>query len=194
MPYTVVNSQSNLQARLPALPATLPKTQADWTAFLQIVQQWGQALQQQPHPPNVIPAEFQTFSTAAGSAVLAALTAVGCTPGIDTTDTYYGGASLGVAAISTGDTLAFSGFPISIAPASRWFVAFQVLASAGLNGTLAVKTSGGTTISESFTVPASASWQTVWGLFDLTQCPDPQATLQWTFGAGSGATCAIDGI
>lgn len=191
MPCTVVNSQSNLQARLPQLPATLPKTQADWTAFLQIVQQWGQALQQQPPVPNVIPAEFQTFSVAAGPAVLAALLASSCTPAIDTTDTYYGGASLGVTGISSGGFIAFAGNPISISAATRWFCSFAILAPSGCTGSLSVATASGT-ITETFVVPASASWQQVWGLFDLTKFPDVKATWQITF--TSTASVAIDGM
>lgn len=192
MPCTVVNSQSNLQARLPSLPQNLPRAQGDWIAVLNALNAWGQILKQESHAPNVIPSQFQTFTTTAASAVTAALTAVNCTPSVDGTTQYYGGASLKIVIGATGATLTFSGYPISIAAATRWFGAFQILAPAGCTGSLAVKTSAGHAVTESFTVPASASWQQVWGLFDLRAYADTQAT--WTLTFTSTATVWLDGM
>src|SRR5579859_1379671 len=165
MVCTVVNSQSQVQARLPALPSQLPKTQGDWTAFVNNLNQWAGALQQQQHPPNVIPAQFQTFQTSAATPVLAALTAVNCTPSVDATNLYYGTASLKVASITSGGTLSLTGTPIPIAAGTRWFCSFQILAPSGCTGTLTVY-SGSNSVAESFTVSSSSAWQQVWGLLD----------------------------
>lgn len=170
----------------------MPTSQAQWQSFLNSLQQWAMALQQQNHPPNVIPSQFQTFLTSSAAPVLAALTAVNCTPSIDAANKYYGAASLKVASITAGGTLTFSGTPIAISPATKWFCSFQILAPSGCTGSLTVKTSGGSTVTESFTVPSSASWQQVWGLFDLSQYSDPQATWVLTF--TSTATVNLDGM
>lgn len=192
MSCTVVNSQSQVQSRLPTLPQTLPKTQADWNALLATLNQWGSILQQASHAPNVIPSQFQTFTVSAATAVIAALSAANCTPSVDATRQYYGAASLKAVISTTGATLAFSGYPISIAPASRWFASFQIYAPSGCTGSLTVKTSAGHTVTESFTVSALAEWQQVWGLFDLRAYGDTQATCELTF--SSTATVWLDGL
>ena len=192
MSCTTVNSQSQVQARLPPLPAQLPTTQGQWTAFLNTLNAWAQALQQETHPPNVIPSQFQTFTTAAASSTVAALTASNCTPSVDATLQYYGAASLKVVISATGATLSFTGFPISMAAATRWFASFQIYAPSGCTGTLAITTGAGHTVSESFVVSSLAGWQQVWGLFDLRQYADTTATWQFTF--TSTATVHIDGM
>jgi len=192
MTCTVVNSQSTLKSQLPPIPGTMPTNQGQWTQFVNTLNQWAQALKQDQHTPNVIPSQFQTFTTAAAPAVIAALTAVNCTPSVSASQQYYGAASLEVVVSSTGATLKFTGTPISIAAATRWFCSFQIYASAGLTGSLAVTTSGSHTLTEAFTVPASASWQQVWGLFDLRAYSDPQATWEFTF--NTTGTVYIDGM
>jgi len=187
-----VNSQAQLQSRLPSIPQQLPQTQADWNAFLATLNQWGAILQQANHSPNVIPTQFQTFTPSAASAVIAALSATNCTPSVDNTQQYYGGASLKVVIGATGAILAFAGFPISIAAATRWFCGLQILAPSGCTASLKVSTSAGHSVTESFTVPSSASWQQVWGLFDLRQYADTQAT--WTLTFTSTATVWLDGM
>ena len=192
MPCTVVNSQAQTQARLPSLPSSMPGVpQGAWTSFLQTLNAWAQILQQESHAPNVLPAQFQTFAANAATPVLAAFTAANCTPSIDATTQYYGGASLKVAIAAAGATLSFTGTPISIAAASRWFAAFSVLATGGCTGSLTVKTAS-TTITESFDVPAGTGWQQVWGLFDLRAIADTQATWELTF--TSTATVWLDGL
>src|SRR5581483_5170759 len=181
MPCQVVNSQAQLAARLPSLPQQMPTTQAGWTAFLNALNASLQLLKQEQHAPNVLPALFQTFPVSAAAAAVAALTATSCTPSVDNTEQYYGAASLKVAISATGATLTFTGNPIAIAAASRWFCAFQVLAASGVTGSLTVSTSGGHSITESFTVAASAAWQQVWGLFDFRAYPDTQATWEFMF-------------
>ncbi len=192
MPCTVVNSQAQTQARLPSLPSSMPGVpQGAWTSFLQTLNAWAQILQQESHAPNVLPAQFQTFAANAATPVLAAFTAANCTPSIDATTQYYGGASLKVAIAAAGATLSFTGTPISIAAASRWFAAFSVLATGGCTGSLTVKTAT-TTLTESFDVPAATGWQQVWGLFDLRAIGDTQATWELTF--TSTATVWLDGL
>lgn len=187
-----VNSQAQLQSRLPSIPQQLPQTQADWNAFLATLNQWGAILQQQNHPPNIIPSQFQTFTTTSASAVIAALSATNCTPSVDNSEQFYGGASLKVVIGAAGATLAFTGFPISIAQATRWFCALQILAPSGCTASLTVSSSAGHSVTESFIVASSASWQQVWGLFDLRQYPDTQAT--WTLTFTSTATVWLDGM
>ncbi len=192
MPCTVVNSQAQTQARLPSLPSSMPGVpQGAWTSFLQTLNAWAQILQQESHAPNVLPAQFQTFAANAATAVLAAFTAANCTPSIDATTQYYGGASLKVAIAAAGATLSFTGTPISIAAASRWFAAFSVLATGACTGSLTIKTAT-TTLTESFDVPAATGWQQVWGLFDLRAIGDTQATWELTF--TSTATVWLDGL
>lgn len=192
MPCTVVNSQAQTQARLPSLPSSMPGVpQGAWTSFLQTLNAWAQILQQESHAPNVLPAQFQTFAANAATPVLAAFTAANCTPSIDATTQYYGGASLKVAIAASGAALSFTGTPISIAAASRWFAAFSVLATGGCTGSLTVKTAT-TTLTESFDVPAATGWQQVWGLFDLRAIGDTQATWELTF--TSTATVWLDGL
>lgn len=187
----VVNSQSQLQTRLPALPANLPTTQAEWNNVTNILQRWGQALQQQTHAPNVIPSQFQTFSTASASAVLAALTSSNCTPSIGGAGV-YGANTLELNSLTNPATVGFAGTPIAIAAATRWFCAFQIFAASGATGSLTVKTSSGATVTESFTVPASGSPQQLWALVDLSANSDTQAT--WTFTFTSTAAVALDGL
>jgi hypothetical protein len=170
----------------------LPQTQADWNSFLAQLNQWAAILQQESHAPNVIPSQLQTFTVAASAAVIAALSATNCTPSVDNSQQYYGAASLKVAIASAGATLALAGYPISIAPASRWFAAFQVYAPAGCTGSLTITTSAGHSVTEAFTVPAAGSWQQVWGLFDLRPYADTQATWKFTF--TSTATVWLDGL
>ena len=192
MPCSVVNSQQNLQARLPTLPQSLPKTQAEWTAFLNSLGTSLQILKQETHPPNIIPQQLQTFGTSTASTSTAALSATNCTPSVDATQQFYGGASLKVVISASGATLAFAGFPIAIAAATRWFCAFQILATSGATGSLTVATSAGHSITENFTISSSASWQGVWGLFDFRQFGDTQAS--WTFTFTSTATLWLDGL
>ena len=192
MPCQVVNSQSQLQARLPSLPQSMPKSQGEWNAFLAALQQWGGILNQQAHPPNIIPQQLQTFGTSTAATSIAALSATNCTPSVDATQQFYGGASLKVVISATGATLAFAGFPIAVAPATRWFCAFQVYAPSGCTASLTVGTSAGHAITESVTVPADAEWQQVWGLFDFRQYADSQASWQFTF--TSTATVWLDGM
>jgi len=192
MTCVVVNSQAQVQSRLPSLPQTLPQTQADWNSFLATLQQWAAILQQESHAPNVIPSQFQTFSSTSATAVIAALTASNCTVSIDTTDKYYGTASLSVTGLTNPATLQFSGTPIAIAPASRWFCSFQILALSGCTGSLTVTTSAGNSVTEGFTIQAGSSWQQVWGLFDLRKFADTRATWKFTF--TSTAVFALDGM
>ena len=192
MPCSVVNSQQNLQARLPTLPQSLPKTQAEWTAFLNSLGTSLQILKQETHPPNIIPQQLQTFGTSTASTSTAALSATNCTPSVDATQQFYGGASLKVVISASGATLAFAGFPIAIAAATRWFCAFQILATSGATGSLTVATSAGHSITENFTISSSAAWQGVWGLFDFRQFGDTQAS--WTFTFTSTATLWLDGL
>ena len=189
MTCQVVNSQAQVQSRLPSLPQTLPQTQADWNSFLSTLSQWAAILQQESHAPNVIPSQFQTFTASAANAVIAALSAANTTPSVDAGTQYYGAASLKVAIGAANGTLGFSG--ISISAASRWFCAFQIYAPNGCTGSLTVKTANAT-VTESFTVPASVSWQRVWGLFDLRKFADTQASWQFTF--TSTQTVWIDGM
>src|SRR6185437_7388951 len=192
MPCQVVNSQSQLQARLPSLPQSMPKSQGEWNAFLAALQQWGGILNQQAHPPNIIPPQLQTFGTSTAATSIAALSATNCTPSVDATQQFYGGASLKVVISASGATLAFAGFPIAIAAATRWFCAFQILATSGATGSLTVATSAGHSITENFTISSSAAWQGVWGLFDFRQFGDTQAS--WTFTFTSTATLWLDGL
>ncbi len=158
---------------------------------MQTLNAWGQILQQESHAPNVLPAQFQTFSANAAAPVLAALTSVSCTPSIDTTTQYYGAATLKVAITAAGATLSFTGTPIAIAQGSRWFAAFSILAPSGCTGSLTVKTAN-TTLTEEFTVPAASGWQQVWGVFDLRADASTQATWELTF--TSTATVWLDGL
>lgn len=150
------------------------------------------ALQQEQHAPNVIPSQFQTFQTAAATPVLAALTTTNLTAAIDGTVTYYGSATLKLSGITNPGTLRFTGTPIPIVPGGKWFCSFQIIAPSGATGSLAVKTSSGTTVTETFTVSSSASAQQVWGLFDLTANSDPQATWILTFTSTSNVN--LDGF
>lgn len=192
MSCTVVNSQSQVKSRLPALPANPPTTPAAWQQLVSTLNLWGQALQQDQHPPNVIPGQFQLFTAAGASTTIGAMTAVNCTPSVDTAQTYYGASSLKVVIASSGATLSFAGTPISISAASRWFCAFQVYAPSGMTGSLTVSTNAPHNITNELSVPASASWQQVWALFDFSQFPDTQAT--WEFLFTSTATVWIDGL
>ncbi len=191
MACTVVNSQSSLQTRLPALPGSIPANQSQWTQFLNVLHAWGQALKQTQHTPNVIPQQLQTFSTSAASAVTGALTSVNCTPSVDATQQFYGGASLKSVITVSGATLRFTGTPIVISSGSRWFCGFQILTTTGISGSLSV-VGNAHTLTESFTVPASASWQQVWGLFDFRSYADTQAAWEFTFN-GTG-TLWLDGM
>lgn len=150
------------------------------------------ALQQEQHAPNVIPSQFQTFQTAAATPVLAALTTTNLTAAVDGTVTYYGSATLKLSGITNPGTLRFTGTPIPIVPGGKWFCSFQIIAPSGATGSLAVKTSSGTTVTETFTVASSASAQQVWGLFDLTANSDPQATWILTFTSTSNVN--LDGF
>lgn len=192
MSCTVVNSQATLGTQLPPLPAVMPTNQAQWQQFLTALQQWGAILKQEQNAPNVIPAMFQTFATASSPAPLGALTAVNCTPTVDATQQYYGNASLKVVPTAIGATLAFTGFPIAMESASKWYCTFQILAPAGLTGSLTVASSGGTIDTETFVIPVSSQWQQVWGLFDFSADSTPTATWEFTF--SSIETVWLDGM
>lgn len=193
MPCQVVNSQSQLQARLPTLPATMPQNQQQWTSFMTSLQQWGMALQQPPPPANILPLQFQTFNAnSATTPVLGSLSLVNCSAQVSTTAQYYNTASLEVFGITSGATLTFSGYPISLQPATRWYGSFHIYAPSGCTGSITVKTSGGHSVTESFSVASSPNWQQVWGLFDFSQYADTQATWQFTF--TSTAAVYLDGL
>lgn len=196
MACTVVSSQSQLQSRLPPLPAKRPQTDAEWATFIGHLSNWGQALQQEQHPANVIPSQFQTFNSPPGStssAAVAGLTYANMSvPVFTNVNTLYGASSLALSGLVNPATVQFTGYPIAIHAGLKWFVSFQIFAPTGATGSLAVKTSSGTTVTESFTVSAASAWQQVWALVDLTANTDTQAT--WIFTFTSTGSVDLDGL
>ena len=188
MPCTVVNSQAQVQRRLPAFPQQIPQSQQDWNYFLTVLNEWGQSLQANPSSVNVIPSQFAVFQ---GSS-LPSLSTSGCTVSLDSGQTFYGNNALKVVVSAPGATLSFSGFPIALQAAQRWYNAFQIYTTGALAGTLAVSTNGSHSASETFSLAGVASWQQVWGLFDLRKYADTQAT--WTFTFNQTGTFWLDGL
>jgi hypothetical protein len=166
----------------------MPKTQADWNQVVQTLTEWRQSVQANPSSVNVIPSQFSIFQ---GSS-LPILTATGCTASLDAAHTFYGANALKIVVTTPGATLTLSGFPIAMAPATRWFGAFQLFTAALVTGTLSIKTSAGNSASQTFSVAAGALFQQTWGLFDLRKFPDTQSTWQFTF--DQPGTFWLDGL
>jgi hypothetical protein len=192
MPCTVVNSQSVVKAQQPPLTQTLPKSQSQWSQFIAQLQQWYQQLQNPPAQANVIPPDLALFRVGAASFLPGALTLSNTTAALDATHTYYGSNSLLVAPSSTPATVTLTGYPIPLQQGSRWYCAFSIYSTTNLTGSLAVKTSGGHTITETFSITGTAGWQQVWCLVDLRAYTDPTAT--WIITFNQTGSYWIDGL
>lgn len=211
MTCQVVNSQSQVQARLPPLPANLPQNQGDWGAFIASLNQWAIALQNDQQPINVIPAQYSLFQ---GSNLPKLDLSTGMSATLDSGALYYGASSLKVVSVA-GGTLAFDGFPIVMAPAQKWFCAWQIYTPTALTGTLTVTTDAGNSVSHTFSIPSGqgalvtdpvlqnitdtagnqivgTDWQQVWGIFDLQSFAATHCTWKFTF--DQAATFWIDGL
>ncbi len=175
---TLASSSTVVKRQPPLLPATMPTTQAGWSQFVTSMQEWYQSLQSAQSAPNVLPAQYSVVSTLSG---LPAFTTSNCTVTADTAEKLYAADSFKVVATAPAATVQFTGYPIPIQANQRWYCAFQVYGTA-FTGTLSVKTSGGTVVSQ--TVAGStgaAGWSLVWALVDLTACGDSMATWEITF-------------
>ncbi len=159
---------------------------------------------------SVVPAQYSLFQGAA----LPALDAIGCTASLDTGQEFYGTASIKVVVASAGATLAFAGFPIVMPANQKWFCSWQLYTTGAVTGSLAITTSAGNAVSNTFSASSGSGnitddsganitddslnpitgvdWDLMWGLYDLSAFPSTTATWKFTF--NTPGTYWIDGL
>lgn len=182
---TLAISSTTVKRQPALLTQSLPTTQAQWTQFVNSMQEWYQSIQSSQSAPNVLPAQYSVF----GQTGLPPFVATSCTATQDSTHALYAPQSLKVLVTNAGATLAFTGFPVAIQPGQLWYCAFQVYGA--FNGSLSLSTSAGTTVSSGVATNASG-WNLVWTLLDLTGHPDTQAT--WIITFATPGTFWLDGL
>lgn len=126
------------------LPANLPQTQADWSRFIQRMQEVLNAIRAAGYTTgvNAIPTQYSVYDGTA----LPGLRLTGATDSLDAANVQFGTASLKLVATGTQIvlTLATTGYPATIQPYWKWIASLYCRTDqSSLSGTLKVVTAAG---------------------------------------------------
>jgi hypothetical protein len=171
------------------LPANLPQTQADWSRFIQRMQEMLSAIRAAGYTTgvNAIPTQYSVYDGTA----LPGLRLTGATASLDNANAQFGVASIKLVATGTQIvlTLAATGYPATIHPYWKWIASLYCRTDqASLSGTLAVATAANA-YSDDISGPVTAlTWSRLYGNYDLTADASTAATLTLTLNTVVGAT------
>lgn len=193
MPCQTVTSQT-VQQPTTVLPQTLPQTQADWSRFLQRMNELLRSINNAQYATgiNAVPTEYAVYDGTA----LPALRIAGATSAFDTSHVQFGAGSLQLTATASTVTveLAASGYPITLHPNWKWIASLFLLTSAPtIAGKLSIVTPA-----QQYDVDISgtpgASWSRLYGDYDLTADASTSCTLLLTLtGVTVGQVFNIEG-
>lgn len=176
------------------LPQTLPQTQADWSRFLQRMNELLGSINNAQYATgvNAVPTEYAVYDGTA----LPALRITGATSAFDTSHVQFGVGSLKLTATASTVTveLAASGYPITLHPNWKWIASLFLLTSAtSIAGKLSMVTPA-----KQYDVDISgspgASWSRLYGDYDLTADASTSCTLLLTLtGVTIGQVFNVEG-
>jgi hypothetical protein len=176
------------------LPANLPQTQADWSRFIQRMQELLAIAQASGYTTgaNVVPAQYSVYDGAA----LPALRITGATSSLDNSNVQFGLASLKLVATGSQIVLTFgaSGYPITIQSVWKWIASLYCRTDqTALYGTLAVVTPSATYSDDISGGVSALTWARLYGTYDLTADSSTSCSITLTLNTTTGATFWVEG-
>jgi len=175
-------TQTSQQPQQPTtvLPQNLPQTQADWSRFLQRMNELLGSINNAQYATgiNAVPTQYAVYDGTG----LPPLRVTGATSSFDTTHEQFGAGSLKLTATASTITveLASSGYPITLHPNWKWIASLFLLTSAtNIAGKLSMVTPA-----KQYDVDISGtpgmSWARLYGDYDLTADASTSCTLLLT--------------
>jgi hypothetical protein len=171
------------------LPANLPQTQADWSRFIQRMQEMMSAIRAAGYTTgvNAVPTQYSVYDGTG----LPGLRITGATASLDSVNVQFGVASIKL--VATGSqitlTLASTGYPATIHPYWKWIASLYCRTDqASLSGTLAVATATKSYSDDISGAVTALMWSRLYGSYDLTADAATSATLTLTLNTVVGAT------